>query len=59
MTVTGLIASQQPPLPCQIDSPPEMDHTRIPVTILTGFIGPGTTALVNRILTLIKGKEIA
>ena len=31
----------------------------IPVTVLTGFLGPGKTTLFNRILTGQHGKRIA
>jgi len=37
---------------------PETD-TRVPVTVLTGFLGSGKTTLVNRILTENHGKKIA
>ena len=33
--------------------------TRVPVTVLTGFLGSGKTTLVNRILTENHGKRIA
>ena len=33
--------------------------TRVPVTVLTGFLGAGKTTLVNRILTENHGKRIA
>ena len=33
--------------------------TRVPVTVLTGFLGAGKTTLVNRILTETHGKRIA
>jgi len=32
--------------------------TRVPVTVLTGFLGAGKTTLVNRILTENHGKRI-
>ncbi|MQG38323.1 MAG: GTP-binding protein [SAR202 cluster bacterium] len=37
---------------------PDMD-SRVPVTVLTGFLGSGKTTLVNRILTENHGKRIA
>ncbi|MGH8144137.1 MAG: CobW family GTP-binding protein, partial [Steroidobacteraceae bacterium] len=33
--------------------------TRVPVTVLTGFLGSGKTTLVNRILSEHHGKRIA
>ena len=36
-----------------------MEHTRVPVTVLTGFLGSGKTTLPNRILTEPHGKRIA
>ena len=36
----------------------DMD-SRVPVTVLTGFLGSGKTTLVNRILTENHGKRIA
>jgi len=38
--------------------PPPVDD-RVPVTVLTGFLGSGKTTLVNRILTEQHGKRIA
>ena len=35
------------------------EDTRVPVTVLTGFLGAGKTTLVNRILTENHGKRIA
>src|SRR6201985_3620384 len=35
------------------------DVKRVPVTVLTGFLGSGKTALLNRILTEEHGKRIA
>ena len=36
-----------------------MSHSLIPVTVITGFLGAGTTTLLNRILTEKHGKRIA
>ena len=36
-----------------------MDDGRVPVTILTGFLGSGKTTLFNHILTAAHGKKIA
>ena len=33
--------------------------TRIPVTVITGFLGAGKTTLINHILTVEHGKKIA
>lgn len=35
------------------------DDTRIPVTVITGFLGAGKTTLINHILTTEHGKKIA
>ena len=35
------------------------NDTRVPVTVLTGFLGAGKTTLVNRILTEKHGNRIA
>ena len=35
------------------------DEDRVPVTILTGFLGAGKTTLFNHILTASHGKKIA
>ena len=37
----------------------EADSKRLPVTIVTGFLGSGKTTLVNHILTVQHGKKIA
>ena len=37
----------------------DVDHPRVPVTILTGFLGAGKTTLFNHILTASHGKKIA
>jgi G3E family GTPase len=36
-----------------------MTDTRIPVTVITGFLGAGKTTLINHILTAEHGKKIA
>ena len=38
---------------------PTMAPSKIPVTIITGFLGAGKTTLVNRILTEHHGKKLA
>ena len=35
------------------------EDTRIPVTVITGFLGAGKTTLINHILTTEHGKKIA
>lgn len=42
-----------------LDLPAEAEEKRIPVTVLTGFLGSGKTTLMNRILTENHGKRIA
>ena len=41
------------------EPPPPTDEEKIPVTILTGFLGAGKTTLMNRILTEKHGMKIA
>lgn len=41
------------------EAPLDSSHTRVPVTILTGFLGSGKTTLFNHILTAVHGKRIA
>ena len=36
-----------------------MAPAKVPVTIITGFLGAGKTTLVNRILTEQHGKKLA
>ena len=38
---------------------PQMRDLRVPVTILSGFLGSGKTTLFNHILTASHGKKIA
>lgn len=35
------------------------EDTRIPVTVITGWLGSGKTTLINHILTTNHGKKIA
>ena len=35
------------------------DDTRVPVTVVTGFLGSGKTTLINRILSEQHGRKIA
>lgn len=36
-----------------------MTDARIPVTVITGFLGAGKTTLINHVLTAEHGKKIA
>jgi G3E family GTPase len=36
-----------------------MSSSKVPVTIITGFLGAGKTTLINRILTEQHGKKLA
>ena len=38
---------------------PTDDRATVPVTVLTGYLGAGTTTLLNRILTYEHGKKVA
>ena len=38
---------------------PRSGDTRVPATVLTGFLGSGKTTLLNHILTATHGKKIA
>ena len=35
-----------------------MEQERIPVTIITGFLGAGKTSLLNKLIRQTSGKEI-
>jgi G3E family GTPase len=57
LSLCGLLAMSD-----AVSSPtlnPSLADARIPVTVLTGFLGSGKTTLVNRILTENHGKRIA
>ena len=44
---------------CPTQRAPTLNTDRVPVTILTGFLGCGKTTLLNHILTATHGKKLA